>query len=497
MIADVDLANEEMDRFTANSYGEHKGTISVTGMNLISDMPEDKDMTSIMFAQVGLKDNVVDYLSSVPNDKYQNFEYYTPIYKYNVAYDNRQDAGYYVFTRGDKYYKSNDANLGEEWTAASGVGASTGTIESTGNPSDAFNPAVLSAPVSAQASAQMILSQAYIYSFRHADAYTLLPNSDRMAELNRNKYAFASTDFDGNISYDAGELLNKGIWFKPYTSFDTMSLKNGPKVHSVNYGSMVGFDTNFKELKHGWIAVGTGYLGYNGSQLRYSNTDVSTNGGLLGYTGSFYRGNFWTAVTVSAGASVGESRNMYGKDDFTTLIAGLASKTGYNFEFKEGKYIFQPSLIMSYSFIDTFDYTNAAGVKIDADPMHSVQINPNLKFIVNMKHCLHPYASVGMVWDVFNSSHVKANGITLPEMSIKPYVEYGVGIQKHWKDNYSAFGQVMLRNGGRTGVALSCGFRWAIGKDKVQKVNRPYQNVRVSSGVDAGNKKIIKQIKLI
>jgi outer membrane autotransporter protein len=126
--------------------------------------------------------------------------------------------------------------------------------------------------------------------------------------------------------------------------------------------------------------------------------------------------------------------------------------------------------------------------------MHSVQLNPNLKFIVNLKNCVHPYASVGMVWNVLNESHVKANGITLPEMSIKPYVEYGVGIQKHWSDKFSAFGQVMLRGGGRKGVALSGGFRWAIGRDSSQKVNQPSENLKVSSSINTTNKKIIKRL---
>ncbi len=45
---------------------------------------------------------------------------------------------------------------------------------------------------------------------------------------------------------------------------------------------------------------------------------------------------------------------------------------------------------------------------------------------------------------------------------MKPYVEYGVGVQKNWKDRFTAFGQAMLRNGGRTGIALSGGFRWAL-----------------------------------
>ena len=37
MVVDVDLANETMDRFTSNGYGEHNGDLIVSGMNLLSD----------------------------------------------------------------------------------------------------------------------------------------------------------------------------------------------------------------------------------------------------------------------------------------------------------------------------------------------------------------------------------------------------------------------------------------------------------------------------
>ena len=52
-VADVDLANEQMDRITANNYGTHNGNLNVVGMNLLSDST--KDVTEIYFAQPGLK----------------------------------------------------------------------------------------------------------------------------------------------------------------------------------------------------------------------------------------------------------------------------------------------------------------------------------------------------------------------------------------------------------------------------------------------------------
>ena len=439
-VADVDLANQSMDRITADTYGEHTGNLNVVGMNLLSDAPETRDTTEILFADTGLMDNVVNGTGELP-DAFQTA--YTPIYKYNVGYETREDdGGYFVFTRGDK-------NPGGG---------------STGNDSDAFNPAVLATPVGNLAAGQAAVNEAFKYVFEHADAFTQLPAMERYAQINANKYAM-STDFNDNLPSYTDNLHNKGVWFRPYTTFETMNLDNGPKVDAITYGSLVGFDGDFKEMKNGWHRVFTGYAGYMGSSLNYSGVDTSLNGGLLGFTETFYKGNFWTAITASAGAAVGESHSMYGKEDYTSLLAGVGSKTGYNFEFKDGKFIIQPIMYLSYTFVNTFDYKNAAGVNIESDPLHTIQLNPSVRFIANLKGGWQPYASVGMVWNLMNESKVTANNVKLPEMSVKPYVEYGVGVQRNWADKFTAFLQAMIRNGGRNGIALTGGFRFMLGSE--------------------------------
>ncbi len=441
MVVDVDLANETMDRFTSNGYGEHNGDLIVSGMNLLSDSKGDS--AEIFFAEEGLKDNVLNGTGELP-DKYQTA--YTPIYKYNVNYDNRADGGYFVFNRGGQ------------------------------NSSDSFNPSVLSTPVANQAGSQAVINETVRFAFQHMDLFSQLPFQQRIAIINNNRYAGVNNGVNAISAsrYDVRtdtpqynsefEMINKGFWVKPFTSFETINLNNGPDVDAITYGTLVGFDSNFKELKRGWYNVQSIYGGYNGSQLSYDGVDTTLNGGVLGLTETFYKGNFFTALTATAGANVGSSKTMYGNEDFTALLAGIGSKSGYNFEFKNGKYILQPILFMNYSFVNTFDYTNAAGVKIDSDPLHTFQINPQLKFISNLKNGWQPYASVGMVWNVLNSSKVRANDVILPKMSVDPYVEYGVGLQRNWKDRFTGFAQAMVRNGGRNGVALTFGFRWAIGK---------------------------------
>jgi len=445
---DADLANVSMDRLPENTTVQNGAMINVNQINLVSDSKGEK--TVIPFAYDSFK-NSVDYTGPDELSKEtQVTTAFAPIYKYGVSYN--KDDGMFTFLRG---------------------------AGSNSNSSNAFNPAVLASPVAAQAGALTAQTMAFNYAFRHADSYMPLPSADRFAMRNSNR--FASTSYE-NVDLRTNDLHEKGIWVQPYASFENIKLKHGPKVDTISYGTMVGGDSNFKELRNGWGTIFTGYAGYAGSSQSYGGVDTYQNGGLLGATQTFYKKNFFTALTVSAGAMVGESHTMYGHDNFTSLMAGVASKSGYNLEFKDGKFIIQPSMMMSYTFINTFDYTNAAGVRINSDPLHAIQLNPNVRFIGNLKNGWQPYASVGMVWNILDDTKVTANDVRLPEMSVKPYVEYGLGIQKRWNDKFTGFGQVMIRNGGRNGVALTAGFRWALGKEgkPIEKTQRPNGNFNAS-----------------
>ena len=496
-VADVDLANEQMDRITANTYGTHQGNLNVVGMNLLSDST--KDVTEIYFAQPGLKDNVVNGIPAnggynLPSSAQTTF--YTPIYKYNAIYDNRDDGGYFMFTKGDKILTAN--------------GGGGTTITPTGNPSDAFNPSVLAPSVASQAGANATMNQTFNYAFQNSDNFMTIPYLERIAIKTSNRYALSPTG-DATDVGTFSPLFNaqnetSSAWVKPYASFENIPLKNGPKVSNITYGTLVGFDTPIKSIKHGWDRAWTGYIGYNGASQRFSGVDATQNGGLVGGTLTLYKGNFFNATTISSGAIVGDNRTMYGTDNYTMLMAGVGNKTGYNFEFKEGKIIIQPSMLLSYTFVNTFDYTNAAGVKIKNDPLHAIQIAPGVKFIANTKNGWQPYIGVNMIWNLLDKSKVSANDVRLPEMSIKPYVQYGIGVQKRFKDRYMAFGQAMIQNGGRNGISLTAGFRWAIGKEgkpleKVQRVNNKVSSVTPRAEVKVANnstvqpeRKIIKQL---
>src|SRR5574344_456417 len=482
MKVDVDLANSSMDRITATTYGTHSGNLIVNGMNLLSDMKEGKNEESILFADTGLKDNVVNGVTGLPDGTQTTL--YTPIYKYTATYDNKADGGYFDFTRGDKIDNGGGGNPNP-------------------NPYSQYNPAIMASPVAAQFGGYMTQLNTYEEAFSNMDLTMLMTQKERNAMKYANKYAMQGTGNKlGTFSPNQIPEQNKGAWFRPYASFEKVNLKNGPKVGNVMYGSLIGGDSPILELKHGWDMVYTGYAGYNGSHQNYDGVSIYQHGGTLGASSVFYKGNFFTGLTADAGASVAEASKMYGHDDITMLMTGIASKTGYNWELAKGRFVIQPNYLMSYTFVNTFDYTNSAGVRINSDPLNAVQIVPGIKFIGNLKNAWQPYASVQMVWNIMDDTKVKANNINLPELSVKPYIQYGIGLQKRWGVRFTGFFQTMFRNGGRTGVAFQMGFRWSLGKAP-QKVSENSEKTILNvslptkeSGTTAPNsqRKIIKQL---
>ena len=429
---DVDLQNESMGRITADEYGESTGKINVQGVNLLNDAT--KDITNVLFADEQISSSVA-YTGASPIA-------YSPIYKYEVSYN--PDDGFFTFAR------------------------SAGSSGPNGNISDSFNPSVLASQVATQAGAYTTQLQTFNYAFQHADTFMNIPYLERISMINAGKYALSPTGDATDVGTYSPLMIKQhdpGFWVKPYASFENVPLKNGPKVSNINYGTLIGYDSPLKTISHGFERVLTGYIGYNGASQRYSGVDAYQNGGLIGGTATFYKGNFFNATTLSVGATAGDASTMYGSENYTMLLAGIGNKTGYNFEFWDGKMILQPNFLISYTFVNTFDYNNAAGVRIESDPLHAIQLSPGLKLIGNTKNGWQPYIGVNMVWNLLDDSRVTANDVRLPEMSIRPYVQYGVGVQKRFKDKFLAFGQAMIHNGGRNGVSLTAGLRWKVGRE--------------------------------
>ncbi len=439
---DVDIKNGKADTFVFENEDDaitNYGTINIDNVNLINTnertiLTKDNYEVPIIspeFKNTELKRSVVFGL------KPQSLT--TPIYKYNTNFGVTED-GTVVFG-----------------------------LARAGSGYDSFNPAVTVSPVAAQLGGYLSQLNSYDEAFRNLDMKMLMTREERQAYKMANRYASEVQPKVFSPTY-LPEKDSAG-WFRPYASFEKVNLNGGPNAENIMYGSYFGGDSKMYETKNGWDYQYSVYIGYNGSHQNYQGNSIYQNGGNLGATGIWYKGDFFTALTANVGASVADASTMYGSEDFPMLMTGVASKTGYNWELAKGKFIIQPSWLMSYTFVNTFDYTNSAGVRIKSDPLHAINMAPGLKFIGNLKHGWQPYVGVQMVWNIMDDTHFKAQNVSLPNMSVKPYIQYGVGLQKRWGERFTGFAQAMLRNGGRNGIALSAGFRWAIGKDPSAKKN--------------------------
>ena len=409
VFADVDFSNNTMDRINANSLNG-SGEIFVTGLHL-RGVPEAQKIL-IPFADSVLKDSV----------KYDNSTLATPIYDYNVSYD--ASSGDFQFVRGG------------------------------------FDSAVLASEVATQLAGYLVQVDTYKNIFSNLDMVMLTPYNtvDKFSMLN--KIAFV----DGKFGADQLVIPEQrgGVWFKPFSSFETVGLKNGPNVSNVMYGSIVAAESPLLQLKKNWYSLYGVYAVYNGSHQAYSGNSIYNNGGLVGIEGAFYKGNLFTLWTANVGANSAEASTKFGRDNFAMLSTGLAQMTGYNFQTLGRKFIIQPSIITSYSFVNTFSYTSMAGVDIETKPLNAIQIEPRLKLIGNFKKYFQPYATVSVVWNIIDKAEFEANDVHLPDLSVKPFVQYGLGIQKRYGDRLTGFFETLIRNGGRSGVALLLGFRFSI-----------------------------------
>ena len=421
---DADLANSKMDTISANNYNFANDNVklNVSGINLLSDAKS--EMTTINFVNDdSLKSHISTSVSEVA---------YSPIYKYGVAYD--PTMGNFEFTRGNASDYKN------------------------------VNPAVMVAPVAAQLGGYFNQLNAYDQAFSNMDMTMLMTREQRQALKMYNKYAYNGDGF-GSVATSSGAIPEEraGVWARPYSSFENVHLKNGPKVSNVMYGTFFGGDSSIKEFKNGFDGIFSAYVGYNGSHQVFNRNSLWQNGGTLGLTGTLYKGNWFGGWTIATGLSGVDVNTMYGSEDFGMWSIGTALKTGYNWELLNNKFIIQPHMMVSYSLVDTFNYTNAAGLKISSDPLNAVQLAPGLRFIGNLKDGWQPYLGLDFMWNIMDKTKFDAMETSLPQLSVKPYIQYGVGVQKRWGERSTGYAQAMFRNIGRNGVILSFGYRASFG----------------------------------
>ncbi len=368
---------------------------------------------------------------------------------YDVFQGNNGVSGVSFGLQGETAYSTALANYQME-----SLGSGKYAFRRTG-----YTPTALVNPVAVQLGGFLTQVQTYDTAFDNLDMVMMLP----MTAYGPNRYAVEDEEAMVYSPLFIPEL-EKGVWFRPFANFENVDMHQvGGKVDSQTYGALVGGDTALKDLGNGYQGMMSAYVGYTGAHQDLDGVSNYQNGGVVGVTGAIYKNGFFSGLTVSANASGNSASTPYGSNDFFMLSAGAASKTGYNWELANGRFIIQPSWLMSYTFANVFDPNDIAGMKVDSSALHAVQLAPGLKFIGNFSNGWQPYLTVDYRFNICDNADYKVGVVDLPDARVKSYIEYGLGMQKRWGDRFTGYGQFLGRGIGRNGVGLNLGMRWMVG----------------------------------
>jgi hypothetical protein len=199
-------------------------------------------------------------------------------------------------------------------------------------------PAVVAAPVAAQLGGFLTQINSYDQAFANLDMEMLMTREERTALDNANKYAMAEVGNNNKLAYNNPMYFDnginrdsKGLWNRTYATFERVGLSGGPKIGNIAYGNFFGGDMGKKELRNGWKRQFSAYIGYNGSTQDFERQSIDQNGGTLGVMETWYKGNFFTALTANVSGNFADTSTDIGKERMAMIMAGVASKTGYNF----------------------------------------------------------------------------------------------------------------------------------------------------------------------
>ena len=316
-----------------------------------------------------------------------------------------------------------------------------------------YNPQVFRGQVSTVASyANQLVTNNILFD------HIFTVSNQLLAENNANKYAAIYPQF-APYQYSRKD---GSLWYKAYGTLETLHMNRGLDVDNTAYGALVGADFPVIEMKKGWSFLPTAYVGYNGAHQNYSGVGMYQNGGQLGAMGTFMKDDFLGSLLLYGGG-YGNQMDVAGYHDHTgNWFVGTAAKAAYNFH-PTKHFTIQPTLLASYNYFHTQNwYTEFGDMRMNAGRLNGVNIAPGLNLIYG-RETWSMYATIQYMFNILGTSSGNAGNVVLPDMRMqRSYIEYGVGATKTWKDRFSAYLQITVRNIGRTGIGFQGGFTFKL-----------------------------------
>ncbi len=282
-------------------------------------------------------------------------------------------------------------------------------------------------------------------------------HSERFLDSKANKYAIHEGNYVGPYQYTQED---GGIWMKNFVSFEKLSMTQNLRVGNNFYGTLVGADLPVVDLKQGWKLVPTAYIGYNGAHQYFSNVSMYQNGGQLGFMGTFLKDNFVGSVLAYAGAYLNDMK-VNGINEYTeNFFVGTAAKAAYNYH-PTKHFTIQPNVFVSYNFFGKQNWhSNFGDMCMNSGYMNGVNVAPGLNLIY-ARETWSTYATFQYMYNINDDLTGRAGNVMLDGVQMRHgYIQYGIGVTKTWKDRMNSFFQIVLRNGGRTGIGFQLGAQY-------------------------------------
>jgi predicted outer membrane repeat protein len=315
-----------------------------------------------------------------------------------------------------------------------------------------FNPEVFRGQVASMA----VFNNQLIVNDNLFDHIFLDSEFSSVGSLQANRYA-AGTEILAPYQHSKKD---GSIWFKNYVTFERLSMSHGLNVGNNVWGTLVGADFPVQDLKDGWKFLPTAYIGYNGGHQTYDGVSMYQNGGQAGAMGTFMKNDFTGSVLAYAGGYSNEMSVSSFQDQVGNWFAGAAVKGAYNFH-PTKNLIIQPTLMATYNIFGSQRWGSDYGaLSMNSGFLNGINVAPGLNLIYS-KDTWNIYGTVQYFYYINDKINGSAGSISLPNIHMNHgYLQYGIGATKVWKDRLTGYLQIVLRNGGRTGVGFQLGASW-------------------------------------
>ena len=427
---DIDLANRTKDTFDASGSTSLSGTpITINNMNVIDY--GDADVTVVNMAMGSL----TDYINYDLPDSLES-----PVFTYKLTFDNTSKD--LTFSRSmNKYLYNESVSMRSLASTQHDISRKILEKDSLFKFDIASEKLVLSDRIKYRSKP----IKRKIFNLVRVDSET---DAVRMAKGEDVYGILASlyTQKKGNES-----LAKSGVWFDAFGSKEDRKYDHDfPTVKDNYFSILLGLNSETKKFDNGVRAYGNVYLGYLRGNQKYTGSKVTNDGAYLGGSVVAEYNNFVLGFTGNLGFSSNDASHRFGKDSYDNYWLSLATKFGYNWVITD-KYLLEPSIYLSYTFVKGDDYTSKSTVRIKQDNLNSLQLAPALKFTRMFEDAQALSLQAKYVSELVNGSKMKANTFSGLDLGEGNFLEYGISYDKIIQDKFSVNLELNRRDGDTKG----------------------------------------------